>query len=424
MEIIPFYIIYMVSNLFNLYVTSRYVRLFLEERIVKHSVLSVVYFCSFFVGTLQYLFFPIPILNLIVSISFIVLIVRCYENKIQKIITVSLLIWMFQFLAEAIVAMIIGIGNVTIAAEHYNFDSFQIISVQIISVIIYKIISMFKNIGKDVLIPTTFNIGSLSLCIVSFILEIEIFMQQNIKQNIKMLSVICMILILFIIIYLYDLISKSYIEKMQAKMIEREKTYYYQQAELMQQSDSDLKKFRHDINNHLYVLNSMIKEDNKEAKKYLEELTGKLKETFVYSNSGNIALDSIINYKLSEAKSKDIKVSSSIVLPENLNAEMEDMVTIFGNILDNALEATEKIQKDKYMNLSVKYKVGTLFITLINSYDGNIIHRNGKLQTRKSDDTIHGIGVKSVEATVNKYNGIVKINYDEKEFRVKIMLYV
>ena len=76
----------------------------------------------------------------------------------------------------------------------------------------------------------------------------------------------------------------------------------------MQQSDSDLKKFRHDINNHLYVLNSMIKEDNKEAKKYLEELTGKLKETCVYSNSGNIALDSIINYKLSEAKSKDIKV--------------------------------------------------------------------------------------------------------------------
>lgn len=72
---------------------------------------------------IQYLFFPMPILNLIVSISFILLIVRCYENKIQKIITISLLIWMFEFLSEAVVAMIIGIGNVTIAEENYNFDA-------------------------------------------------------------------------------------------------------------------------------------------------------------------------------------------------------------------------------------------------------------------------------------------------------------
>ncbi|MFQ9514235.1 MAG: ATP-binding protein [Eubacterium sp.] len=321
-------------------------------------------------------------------------------------------------------AMIIGLGNITVTTEQYNFDSFQIISVQIIYVIIYRLISMFKNIGKDVLIPTTFNIGSLCLCIASFILEIEIFMQENIKEKIKILSVICMILILFIIMYLYDLISKSYIEKMQAKIIEREKNYYYRQAELMQQGSSALKTFQHDINNHLYTLSSMIKEDNKEVKRYLEELTGKLEETSVYSNSGNIALDSIINYKLSEAQNKNIKVSSNIVLPENLNAEMEDMVTILGNILDNAIEATEKIKNGKYIDLSVKYKVGTLFITLINSYDGNIIHRKGKLQTRKSDDTVHGIGVKSVESTVNKYNGIVKINYDEKEFRVKIMLYI
>ncbi len=424
MEIILFYIIYMVSNLFNLYVTSRYVRLFLGERIVKYSVLSVVYFCSFFVGTLQYLFFPIPIFNFIVSLSFSALIARCYDDRIQKVIMTTIIIFMCQFISEAIMAMIIGLGNITVTTEQYNFDSFQIISVQIIYVIIYRLISMFKNIGKDVLIPTTFNIGSLCLCIASFILEIEIFMQENIKEKIKILSVICMILILFIIMYLYDLISKSYIEKMQAKIIEREKNYYYRQAELMQQGSSALKTFQHDINNHLYTLSSMIKEDNKEVKRYLEELTGKLEETSVYSNSGNIALDSIINYKLSEAQNKNIKVSSNIVLPENLNAEMEDMVTILGNILDNAIEATEKIKNGKYIDLSVKYKVGTLFITLINSYDGNIIHRKGKLQTRKSDDTVHGIGVKSVESTVNKYNGIVKINYDEKEFRVKIMLYI
>lgn len=77
---------------------------------------------------IQYFFSPMPILNLIVSISFILLIVRCYENKIQKIITISLLIWMFEFLSEAVVAMIIGIGNVTIAEENYNFDATNVAS--------------------------------------------------------------------------------------------------------------------------------------------------------------------------------------------------------------------------------------------------------------------------------------------------------
>ena len=424
MNIILFYIIYSLTNLFNLYLTYKYIKLFLGNAIVERWILIFTYVSSFVIGTCQYLFFPIALLNLIVSLIFFLLLTRCYTKKLSKIILTSSILFMCQFISETVVAIFIGIGKINITTENYNFDSFQIISVQIISVVIYRLISTFKNIGNNILIPTTFNIGSLCLCICSFILETTIFTQSYINANIKILSIICMILILFTIMYLYDLISKNYVETLQSKLIEQEKNYYYKQAQLMQQNGDNLKKFRHDINNHLYILNSLISNDNFEAQKYIEELTGKLNQSSAYSNTGNIVLDSIINYKLTEASKNNIDISFHILLPQNLNISNEDTITILGNILDNAIEAVNKLPTNRYINLTIKYKIGTLFILLENPYDGNILSQNGVFKTNKEDDTIHGIGLQSVQSAISKYNGILKIDYTNNKFHLCIMLYV
>lgn len=213
-------------------------------------------------------------------------------------------------------------------------------------------------------------------------------------------------------------------KKMEADSIEREKNYYLKQTELLQARDEQLRDFRHDINNHLYVIGSMIGSENEEAKKYIENLTEKIITTKMYSNTGNVAIDSVINYELSKAEKQDIKTNLNIVVPSGIQNDVENLVTIFGNLLDNAIEAADKCTDEKYIDLKVRYKRGAMFIDIKNSYDGVIVKRKNRIVTKKQNKNLHGIGLKSVEAAVNNYNGTMKLDFNEKEFKVSIMLYI
>lgn len=63
----------------------------------------------------------------------------------------------------------------------------------------------------------------------------------------------------------------------------------------------------------------------------------------IYSTSGNTIIDGLVNYKLQSVASENIKVETEIVVPEQLNIDIADLVTLLGNLLDNALEALKKL---------------------------------------------------------------------------------
>lgn len=243
-------------------------------------------------------------------------------------------------------------------------------------------------------------------------------------DSIKVISVICMLLVLFLIIYLYDVISRYYAERIQSEIIKREKNYYLKQAELLEQGDKGMRELRHDMKNHFYAITSMIGDENEEVKKYIGNIAEKIEKNEIYCSTGNVALDSVINYKLSKASEQNIQIYSNITIPSNIREGVEDLVTIIGNLLDNAIEACENLTEEKYLEIKMKYKQGTMFIEVKNRYDGIVKMRSGKIATKKEDKTLHGIGLKSVESAVNNHNGTMKVDFNEKEFQVNVMLYI
>jgi len=84
----------------------------------------------------------------------------------------------------------------------------------------------------------------------------------------------------------------------------------------------------------------------------------------------------------------------------------------------------ENLTEEKYLEIKMKYKQGTMFIEVKNRYDGIVKMRSGKIATKKEDKTLHGIGLKSVESAVNNHNGTMKVDFNEKEFQVNVMLYI
>jgi sensor histidine kinase regulating citrate/malate metabolism len=98
------------------------------------------------------------------------------------------------------------------------------------------------------------------------------------------------------------------------------------------------------------------------------------------------------------------------------------MNVILGNLLDNAVEAVKKINEKK-IKIEMELDRGCLYIKIENTFNGNIEIRDGKLKTIKNNSQYHGIGLVSIKNALDKYEGIIDIDYQSKTFSVNIMLY-
>ena len=389
--------------------------------------LVAVYVIRILLCFVQNNFFPYAVLNLFMANLMLFVITLFYEATITKRIAVVGIVSMCEMAAEwiAVVILTIGDNKFKLQVTGYNGDAFTFVIIAVSLWVMSEIIHSFQNIHKESPVPRLFGVSIIAISAIMLILQSLMFIRSSMKELlIQMISAVCTLMVLFLIVYLYDSLSRNYMERIQAEIIEREKSYYYKQAQLLQKNSQALSDFRHDSMNHLYVLRSMLSDSDIEAKCYMEKLIGKMQDVSVYSSTGNVAVDSVINYKLSEAERKDIEVTSQIFLPSQLDVETEDMVGILGNLLDNAIEAVEKVDKKRYVDINMNYKAGTLFLRVKNSYDGILSVQNGEIATRKQNTKLHGIGLKSIRSTVESHDGTMDIEYTEQEFLVKIMLYI
>ena len=227
------------------------------------------------------------------------------------------------------------------------------------------------------------------------------------------------------VFFLLNALSKFYEQSLEAAYIEQERTYYKNQCGIMQSATEDMRSFKHDISNHFSVLSNLLKNsNNKKASDYLDELISSEKTSAtIYSDTGNIAVDSIINYKLCNAPMNNIDVNTDIIIPNELPIETMDLSTILTNLLDNSIQALKKINDNRKLDIKMTYTKGVLLIGIRNTYNGIVKYNNGELMTTKENDNEHGYGMKNVNEAVQKYDGICEISHDEHYFESKVLLY-
>ena len=228
----------------------------------------------------------------------------------------------------------------------------------------------------------------------------------------------------YLMIYLQDCWEELCVRRERVSLIEQEKEYYRREAAILTDKQQLERQFQHDWRNRLQVLRQISEtEDISQLKEYLAEIEKKTKEQTVFSNTGNLIIDSILNSKLSEAIEKNITVSAHVMLPADVIINTDDMVVILGNLLDNAIEACERLSTDKRLELMLKFEDGCIIVSVRNSFDGNINRKGNVLVSLKSDKALHGIGLQSVRHTVEKYNGEIKISALNNIFSVDAILY-
>jgi len=142
-----------------------------------------------------------------------------------------------------------------------------------------------------------------------------------------------------------------------------------------------------------------------------------------YAKSGNAEVDGILNYKIHEAKKQKIEVDLNLHIPEKLNIQPFDLVAVLGNLLDNAIEATSKLEEDKKIKVSIELERNVLYVSVTNPFRGELLYKDNKLKTTHKDEENHGLGLNSVQKSIEKYNGTINIRHTDKIFCVDVLLY-
>lgn len=199
---------------------------------------------------------------------------------------------------------------------------------------------------------------------------------------------------------------------------------YQNQLEILRKANKDYRNLRHDIKHHVIMLTDFIyKGENENALEYLEKISGYMGGWRDYIETGNTGIDSIINYMTAKAEGISGRVLTDIFIPPDLAVDNFDISIILGNLLLNAYEAIENCS-ERELAVVLRYGRGVLLICVENTYDGFLAEKDGRIVTRKADAANHGMGLDSVKRAVKKYDGNVKICFDERKFRVEALLYV
>lgn len=208
---------------------------------------------------------------------------------------------------------------------------------------------------------------------------------------------------------------------LERKNLQLQKNYY----EELERNQNQIRKFRHDMNNHLSVVGNLLDEGNlSEAKEYFSSISGYM-QTSNKKFCQNSVVNAVINAKYQMMVNASIDTFLNIDIDKMLFIDDVSLCTIFANTLDNAMEACKKIDDITKRKLELKCRYtenGYFSFALTNSKVNEIHEKKGHFLSDKEDPNSHGIGISSVREIVDKYEGTLDISYDSEWFHVIILI--
>ena len=182
------------------------------------------------------------------------------------------------------------------------------------------------------------------------------------------------------------------------------------------------RRLRHDFRQHLHVIAGLTEAGQlEELKSYLRQYESELSEHRP-SLCANAAVDALAGYYDHAAGQQGVPVEWKLALPRQLPMPEADLCTILGNLLENALHASQKLPPEQRQVKVMARMLSPAMLGLLveNRYDGVLKHQKGALHSTKHDGM--GIGLVSIQTTAAKYGGSMTVETENGLFRVNILL--
>jgi two-component system sensor histidine kinase AgrC len=249
----------------------------------------------------------------------------------------------------------------------------------------------------------------------------------NFQTNIIiLLSIICasMIVIAGIVWYIIARINKDNEIKTKLLLSEQKANLYKQNIISSNSQIETIKLLKHDMKNNISCIDALIEEENyDEAHNICHSLTNKYTSIGTIVNTENYLLNAVLNVEIEKAKSYGIPVKLSITNDLKMFKNSSDIISLIGNILDNAISYLSKNKvKNNEINFSTGYEGSYSVIKCRNNILDSVLFNNPSLKTDKKDKDNHGKGITIINSIAHKYNGDVIIKERNKEFIITVIL--
>ena len=224
------------------------------------------------------------------------------------------------------------------------------------------------------------------------------------------------------IYYLFYRVTKEYREKLGRQALEHRMAMNQQHMEEVNTLYQNLRAIRHDLLNHITIMDGMIQQRNyRELDSYFQTLRKNNLSVEQFVDCGHVSVNALINPKLSYAKELGIKVSIRASLAPDIKITETDLCALLANLMDNAIEACNHV-KEPVLELDMHPERSYLSIVVRNTVEHDVLKDNPKLHTTKQDKQIHGIGLSIVHTIVDRYDGMIDFSVEEHMFTVKVLL--
>lgn len=235
---------------------------------------------------------------------------------------------------------------------------------------------------------------------------------------------ILLAVILMFSILIFNLNRQHEMEMEIARLKEEQAGLLERDYQALNRTYSANAKFYHDLHNHIEAIYSSLKQGKTElAMQYCEGLCTPLREISEAVWTGDTAVDYLINSKMALAVQMDIQTEIQVEYPHNASIRSVDLVTILGNLLDNALEAAEAVRDaPRFIHLVIRRINNMVIVKIENSCRAAPPLENGGLQTSKQDKALHGWGIKSARAAAERYDGVVNCSCKNRVFQAVVTL--
>lgn len=239
---------------------------------------------------------------------------------------------------------------------------------------------------------------------------------------------------LLIMVFIIILIFSVLVTHLLTRHKDEKWVFDFQDSILKKQRDevenvyNTMRGWRHDYHNHMQALKAYLSmKQYDEIGNYLNHLEEDLDSIDIAIRTGNTSVNAILSSKISIAERQGIEVNCKATVPNQLKISDVHLCAVIGNLLDNAIEACEKIKppagaamQSRFIRVYIGLFKEQLYISVQNSTSATHRRKLTELITSKKGE--HGLGLKRVDKIVAQYDGYVNRKNEPGIFATEIML--
>ena len=200
-------------------------------------------------------------------------------------------------------------------------------------------------------------------------------------------------------------------------------TQAVREIDTLRESQEKTREYRHDMRHHMQYLSACIGNNQLErAQEYIQKICSEIEANKVMVFCENEAANLIFSAFTGRAKEQNVPIIIKAQIPKNIHISESDLCVLLSNALENALHACQNLKEKGIqgkIEVSAFEKNKKLFLQFVNSCDSDITFVQGIPVTSQPG---HGIGVRSICALVERYEGIYTFEVVEDRFVLRVSM--